>query len=102
MRPVSHDQAGIDGFCCRHRYRSDGVWYDLYGGVMTDPKTARDCLAHCLDVLTDEQIRKAVKQIEDYAVAREREAVIDCLSAIQRALGGNLFAEPPKGWWWQE
>jgi hypothetical protein len=38
----------------------------------------------------------AVDQIEKYAVAREREAVIDCLSSIQRALGGNLFADPTK------
>jgi hypothetical protein len=63
---------------------------------MTDPKTARDCLAHCRDVLTDEQMTIAVEQIEDYAVARAREAAIECLSTIQRALGGNLFADPPK------
>jgi hypothetical protein len=61
---------------------------------MADPKTARDCLAHCRDVLTDEQVTTAVDQIEKYAGAREREAVIECLSAMQRALGGNLFADP--------
>jgi NADH:ubiquinone oxidoreductase subunit E len=63
---------------------------------MTNPKTARDCLAHCRDVLTDKQMTTAVDQIEKYAVAREREAVIECLSAIQRATGGNLFAGPMK------
>jgi hypothetical protein len=63
---------------------------------MTDPKTARDCLAHCRDVLTDEQMTTAVDQIEKYAWAREREAIIECIQTFRRGLAGNLFAEPSK------
>jgi hypothetical protein len=69
---------------------------------MTDPKTARDCLAHCLDVLTDEQTKMAVGLIEDYALWRVGNAINECIRANQQALGGNLFAGPPKGRWWQK
>jgi hypothetical protein len=63
---------------------------------MTDPKTARDCLAHCLDVLTDEQLQTALARIEDYAMGRAIDATNECIMAHRRALAGNLFAVPPK------
>jgi hypothetical protein len=63
---------------------------------MTDPKTARDCLAHCLDVLTDEQLWTAVERIELYAGLRALNAVNECTAAVRRAFAGNLLAEPSK------
>jgi hypothetical protein len=73
---------------------------------MTDPKTARDCLAHCRDVLTDEQMTIAVEQIERYVWVRSKEVMKEYEAVMRRAFAGNLFAEPPIGWppgrWWQE
>jgi hypothetical protein len=65
---------------------------------MTDPKTARDCLAHCLDVLTDEQMKIAVGLIEDYASWRTIDAIdqyaIDLAKALTKPLTAPRDVQP--------
>jgi hypothetical protein len=62
---------------------------------MTDPKTARGCLAHCRDVLTDEQLRIAVDLIEDYASWRTADA-LDQYALDLRKILTAAFADPSK------
>jgi hypothetical protein len=59
---------------------------------MTDPKTARECLAHCRDVLTDEQLRIAVDLIEDYASWRTADALDQCALDLRKTLTEPLAA----------
>jgi hypothetical protein len=59
---------------------------------MTDPKTARECLAHCRDVLTDEQLRTAVDRIEDYASWRCADALDQYALDLAKALTKPLAA----------
>jgi hypothetical protein len=59
---------------------------------MTDPKTARECLAHCRDVLTDEQMRIAVDLIEDYASWRCADALDQCALDLRKTLTEALAA----------
>jgi hypothetical protein len=57
-----------------------------------DPKTARDCLAHCLDVLTDDEVTLAVSLIELYAALRHQDGMNEA-----KAIFDRVYNEPLRG-----